>query len=202
MNKRLIFFVVGALALIAIVLTALEIREKQQAFRGSEIEPAMPAAALQLQRVDGSRFDLAQQRGRIVVVYFGYTNCPDYCPGTLAKLQVVFDKLGDEANNIDVVLVTTDPERDTAELVDEYARYFNASFIGLSGSEEELTPIWRDYFVGRQIVPMPNSVLGYTVNHSTRTYVIDKNGNLRLTFPFEMQANDIVHDLRLLLAEE
>lgn len=202
MNKRLVLFLVGAFVLIAVVLTALEIREKQLAFRGSEIEPAMTAAAIQLPRADGTTFDLAQQRGRIVVLYFGYTNCPDYCPGTLAKLQVVFDKLGDEADGIDVVLITADPERDTADVVDEYARHFNPSFIGLSGSEEQLNPIWREYFVGRQIVPMPNSALGYTVNHSTRAYVIDKDGNLRLTFPFEMQANDIVHDLRLLLAEE
>lgn len=202
MTKRNILFVVGALVLTAVVFTALEIWDKQQAFRGSEIDPPMTAAPIRLQHVDGSQFDLAQQRGRVVVVYFGYTNCPDYCPGTLAKLQVVFDRLGEQAANVDVVLVTADPERDTAEVVDEYARHFNPTFIGLSGSEETLSPIWRDYFVGQQIVPMPQSALGYTVNHSTRAYVIDKDGNLRLTFPFEMQAKDIEHDLRLLLAEE
>ncbi|MCW5874213.1 MAG: SCO family protein [Anaerolineales bacterium] len=202
MNKRLVMFVVGAVLLTAVVGCALEISKKQLAFRGSEIDPPMPAAPIRLQRLDGKLYDLAEQNGRVVVLYFGYTYCPDYCPGTLAKLQVVFDRLGEQAADVDVVLVTTDPDRDTAEVVDEYARHFNPTFIGLSGSEEALNPIWLDYFVGRQIVPMPESALGYTVNHSTRAYVIDKDGNLRLTFPFELQANDILHDLLLLLAEE
>jgi protein SCO1/2 len=78
----------------------------------------------------------------------------------------------------------------------------NPRFIGLSGTTEELQPLWDAYFVGRVIVPMPDSVLEYTVNHSTRVYVIDKQGRLRLTFPFEMKAEDMTHDVRLLLAEE
>lgn len=202
MNKKLVYGVVGILVLIAVVVSAVEIYQKQLSFRGSQIEPAMPAAEIRLQRADGSVYDLAQQRGRVVVIYFGYTHCPDYCPGTLAKLQIVLDRLGEQASQVDVVFITADPDRDTPEVADQYARHFSPAFIGLSGTEDELTPIWQQYFVGRQLIPMPESAIEYTVNHSTRTYVIDKAGNLRLTFPFEMQANEIVHDLRLLLAEE
>src|SRR5690606_27118089 len=118
MNKRLVMFVVGVVLLIAVVGCALEIGRKQLAFRGSEIDPLMLAATIRLQRLDGTLYDLAEQNGRVVVLYFGYTHCSDYCPGTLAKLQVVFDRLGEQAADVDVVLVTTDPDRDTAEVVD------------------------------------------------------------------------------------
>lgn len=196
-----LLIVIGLLAVAALVFAVLEIAEQQRAFRGSEIEPATQAAPLSLVRLDGSPYDLAQQRGRVVVLYFGYTHCPDYCPGTLAKFNQIATRLGDEADQVDFVFVTADPERDTPQVADEYARHFNPAFIGLSGSEDTLQPIWQAYFVGRQIVPMPQSAIAYAVNHSTRAYVIDKNGNLRLTFPFEMQVVDMTHDLQLLLAE-
>lgn len=201
-NKRILATTLGLLAVAALGVTAFQIWEQQNTFRGSEITPAQAATPIQLQRLDGSTYDLAAQRGRVVVLYFGFTNCPDFCPGTLAKFQQVVARMGETASQVDFVFVTADPDRDTPEVADQYARHFNPAFIGLSGSEEELTPIWQGYYVGRLIVPMPDSVLGYTVQHSTRSYVIDKQGNLRLTFPFEMQAADMAHDLRLLLAEQ
>lgn len=201
-NKRILATTLGLLALAALGVTAFQIWEQQNAFRGSEISPAQAATPIRLQRLDDSTYDLAAQRGRVVVLYFGFTNCPDFCPGTLAKFQQIVTRMGESASQVDFVFVTADPDRDTPAVADEYARHFNPAFIGLSGSEDELAPIWQGYYVGRLIVPMPDSVLGYTVQHSTRSYVIDKQGNLRLTFPFEMQAADMAHDLRLLLAEK
>lgn len=201
-NKRILATALGLVALVALGVTAFQIWEKQNAFRGSEIAPAQAAAPIRLQRLDGSVYDLAAQRGRVAVLYFGFTHCPDYCPGTLAKFQQVVTRMGEAASQVDFVFITADPERDTPAVADEYARHFNPAFIGLSGTEDELTPIWQAYYVGRLIVPMPESVLAYTVQHSTRSYVIDKQGNLRLTFPFEMQAADMAHDLQLLLAEK
>lgn len=198
---RILGALLGFVALTTVGVKAFQIWEDQNAFRGSEIVPAQAAAPITLTHLDGSTYDLAAQRGRVVVLYFGYTHCPDYCPGTLAKFQQIVTRMGDSAGQVDFVFITADPDRDTPEVADEYARHFNPAFIGLSGSEDELTPIWQAYYVGRLIVPMPNSVLGYSVQHSTRSYVIDKQGNLRLTFPFEMQAADMAHDLQLLLAE-
>ncbi len=202
MNKKPVLAILfGLVALAALGVTAFQIWEKQNAFRGSEIVPAQAAAPIVLQRLDGSTYDLTARRGRVAVLYFGYTHCPDYCPGTLAKFQQIVTRMGEDARQVDFVFITADPDRDSPEVADEYARHFNPAFIGLSGTEEELAPIWQAYFVGRLIVPMPESVLGYTVQHSTRAYVIDKQGNLRLTFPFELQAADMAHDLQLLLAE-
>lgn len=200
-TRTLLYVAITVVALAFLGSSAYKIWQDQQAFRGSEIVPSTPAAPIQLQRLDGSPFDLSQQAGRIVVIYFGYTHCPDYCPGTLAKFQQIYTRLGEQANQVDFVFITTDPDRDTPSVADEYARYFNPAFIGLSGDIETLDPIWRNYYVGRQIVPMPQSALEYAVNHSTRAYVVDTQGNLRLTFPFEMQVSDMTHDLQLLLAE-
>lgn len=201
-TRSLILAGLAAIALVVLAVLAWQIWQKQNTFRGSEITPSPPAAAIELQRADGSPFSLRAQQGRVVLVYFGFTNCPDFCPGTLAKFQQVQRRLGDLAAEVDFVFVTTDPQRDTPEAAAAYAEYYGPAFIGLSGSEDELRPIWEGYYVGRLIVPMPESALGYTVNHSTRVYVVDTHGNLRLTFPFEMKADDMAHDVRLLLKEQ
>jgi protein SCO1/2 len=200
-SRTLISIAAGALLLIVAVTLALQIRERQNSFRGSEITPSPAAADFTLTQADGAGFHLAEQQGRVVLLYFGYTNCPDYCPATLAKYQRIYQRLGEQAAGVDFVAVSTDPQRDTPQAMAEYVHYVNPAFTGLSGSEDELRPIWQNYYVGQQIVPMEGSALGYTVNHSTRVYVIDKAGNWRLTFPFEMDADDMLHDVQLLLAE-
>ncbi len=191
----------GLLVLAAIVLLSMQILASSQAFRGSEIEPSPAAFDFEIQRADGSTYHLGAEQGKVVLIYFGYTNCPDYCPATLAKYQNIYQRLGDDAANVDFVFITADPQRDTPQVVADYVERVNSAFIGLSGSEDQLRPIWQAYFVGQQIVPLEGSALGYSVDHSTRVYVIDKHGNLRLTFPFEMDADDMAHDVSLLLAE-
>jgi protein SCO1/2 len=194
-----ILSVVAALAVVGTL--AWQIREKQNSFRGSEIAPSPLAADFELTNADGTSFHLAEQKGNVVLIYFGYTNCPDYCPATLAKYERIYQRLGEATANVDFVAISTDPDRDSPQVMADYVHYVNPAFVGLSGSEDELRPIWQDYYVGQQIVPIEGSALGYSVDHSTRVYVIDKSGNWRLTFPFEMDAADMLHDVQLLLAE-
>jgi protein SCO1/2 len=197
-----IVLILGSLAALAVVaVLAWQIRERQNSFRGSEIVPSPAAADFELTDADGAAFHLAERQGRVVLIYFGYTNCPDYCPATLAKYQRIYQRLGDQTANVDFVMVSADPQRDTPQVTADYVHYVNPAFIGLSGTEDELRPIWQDYYVGQQIVPLEGSALGYSVDHSTRVYVIDKSGNWRLTFPFELDAADMLHDVQLLLAE-
>jgi protein SCO1/2 len=138
-------------------------------------------------------------RGKAVLLFFGYTSCPDVCPTTLAELKQALERLGQEkAQQVQVVFVTVDPERDTPERVQEYVDHFNPNFIGLSGSESELVPVWQKYGVFREIVD-GTSAAGYIVNHTARVTLIDQYGNLRVSFAFETPVEDIVHDLKLLL---
>lgn len=197
----MLFVVGGLLVLAAIILLSMQIFAGTQAFRGFEIDPSPAAFDFEIQKADGSLYHLSSEQGKVVLVYFGYTNCPDYCPATLAKYQNIFQRLGDDVVNVDFVFITADPQRDTPQVIADYVQRVNPAFIGLSGSEDQLRPIWQAYYVGQQIVPLQGSALGYSVDHSTRVYVIDKQGNLRLTFPFEMEADDMAHDVGLLLAE-
>lgn len=190
----------GLLVAAALALLSLQILANTKAFRGSEIQPSPVAMDFQLQTADGSSFHLSAERGKVVLIYFGYTHCPDECPATLAKYQGIYPRLGDQVDQVDFVLVSVDPQRDTPQVMADYVHQVNAAFIGLSGSEDELRPIWTGYFVGQFIAPQQGTA-DYEVDHTLRVYVIDKQGNLRLTFPYEMDAEDMAHDVSLLLAE-
>ena len=170
----------------------------QDSFRGTVYEPALPAPEILLKRDDGSTFRLTDQRGEVVLLFFGYTSCPDVCPITLSELRKVDEELGKNAGRVQVVFVTVDPDRDHPEQVQKYVSVFNPEFIGLSGSTTELEPVWKDYGVYREVEQVPTSAAGYLVNHTARVYVIDQAGNLRLSYSFGTPTDDIVHDLKLL----
>ncbi len=170
-------------------------------FRGSAIEPATAAVDFELTDTSGSAFHLSDHRGEVVLLFFGYANCPDFCPTTLAEYKNIHEQLGDNAADVRFVFVTVDPDRDSPETIDQFVHAFDPSFIGLTGTEEQLQFVWEKYFVGRIPQVVEDSELGYLVSHATRIYVVDKAGNLRLTFPFGMAVADMTHDINLLLAE-
>jgi protein SCO1/2 len=150
-----------------------------------------------LARADGTNFKLSDLRGKVVLLFFGYTSCPDVCPITMGQLKQAVDELGDEANQVEVLFVTVDPNRDTPQRVQEYVNHFSPSFIGLSGSDADLTKVWNDFGIFRE---MPGDTSGnYEVGHTARITVIDQRGNMRLSYPFDTPAENIVHDLKLLL---
>lgn len=188
---------------LVVILTLLTVFWQKSAagLRGAVYDPPLPAADFSLIQADGKPFRLSEQRGKIVLLFFGYTSCPDVCPTTLAELSQAMQKLGEqERARVVVVFISVDPERDTPERAQEYAQRFFPSFLGLSGTEAELQPIWSAYGVYREVQPT-GSAAGYLIAHSARVYLIDPRGNLRLTFPFGTPPEDIAYDLKILLRQ-
>jgi len=189
----LVFFVIT----ISFVLYAFFAKPPE--FRGTAYgEPFPKAAEINLTRSTGEPFHLNSDPNRVTLLFFGYTSCPDVCPTTLAELNITLNKIPRKAGRVDVVFVSVDPDRDTPEIVQQYVGRFNPNFIGLSGSVEDLQPIWDSYGIFREIVD-DGSQAGYTVNHTARITLIDGEGDLRITYPFDTPVDDIVHDLNIIL---
>lgn len=202
-NLRILLIAAGALLMaVSVYFLGLQVFQADQAFRGSTIgTPIPPAFEFELQQPDSTPFRLADQRGKVVLIFLGYTNCPDFCPATMGKFAQIAETLGEDAANVAFVFITVDPERDTPEVIADYMDRFDPRFIGLTGSAEELQQVWNGYFVGTVFREAVEGELGYVLAHPTRVFVIDKQGLLRITFPFELTAADMSHDVQLLLAE-
>ncbi len=187
------------LALALLAGAAFPCRVAQGPFRDEAIEPPAPAPDFTLRTADGQSFRLGAERGKVVVLYFGYTSCPDVCPTTLAQLADIKTDLGEAAARLRVALVTVDPERDTPERLRTYTAAFDPTFLGLTGSRQALAKVWKAYGVYAEKKRVAGSPLGYLVNHSARTYIVDADGQLRLTLPFGTPTDAFLHDLRILL---
>lgn len=202
MQKRT---VAGVVALVILGVVAVYVGTQRALsnyqFLGSEIEPAVAAQDFALIRADGTSYRLSEQRGQVVVLFFGYTSCPDFCPTTMVELAQVAEALGEDAAIVDFVFISVDPDRDTPEVAQKFAENFNPAFIGLSGNELELTTIWQAYFVYRARLG-DGSDPGYLMDHTTRVIVVDKQGNFRMTFPYGIGATAIESDLRYLINEK
>jgi len=203
MDRRILLVGLFSLLLLGAVAAGVFLFSKPAGFRGTMYaEPYPPAPEIELTRDNGTSFRLSEMRGNAVLLFFGYTSCPDVCPTTMAELKQALEKLGEaDAKRVQVLFITVDPERDTPERVQEYVDHFNSDFIGLSGTETELAGVWQDYGVFREIVD-GTSAAGYLVNHTARVTLIDRDGNLRLSYAFDTPVESIVHDLKLLLKEK
>jgi protein SCO1 len=203
MDRRILLVGLVSFLLVGAVAAGVFFFSKPDNFLGTMYaEPYPLAPEIELTRDTGDIFRLSEMRGNTVLLFFGYTSCPDVCPTTMAELKQALEKLdGEEAKQVRVLFVTVDPERDTPERVQEYVEHFNPDFIGLSGTESELADVWKDYGVFRETVK-GTSAAGYLVNHTARVTLIDQNGNLRLSYAFDTPVDNIVHDLKLLLKEK
>jgi protein SCO1/2 len=200
MDKKLQFqFAVGILVGLAISIT-IWWYSQPYTYQGSLIEPPVPAWNFSLSATDGTIFELEEQRSDIVLLFFGYTHCPDVCPTTLYDLSRVLERLEDHAERVQVVFVTVDPNRDSLAHLRDYVTTFNAEFIALGGSFDALHPVWDAFGVYREEKEV-GSAGGYLVDHTARVYLIDPDGNLRLTFPFGMPAEAMAEDLLQLLKD-
>jgi protein SCO1/2 len=170
-------------------------------FRGAVLGEPIAAADFELQDQHGQTFRLSEQRGKVVVLFFGYTSCPDVCPTTLGAWKRAYEELGEQAGEARFVFITVDPERDTPARLQTHLELFNPAFIGLTGTLEELEPIYQAYGVYHEKQAAPESALGYLVSHTSSDYVIDKAGNWRLRHAFGASGQDIAHDIRVLLGE-
>lgn len=199
MDKKILWVGIASLTLVSLVILLAVVFAKPASFRGTEYGTPYPIAPqIELIRSNNETFRISDQKGKIVLLFFGYTSCPDVCPTTMAELKLVMDELGDQADAIQVVFISVDPERDTPEKIQKYVERFNTEFIGLSGTVDELSAVWENYGVFREVVES-NSAFGYIVNHTARVYLIDTAGNLRLSYGFQTPMEDIVSDLEILL---
>lgn len=174
--------------------------------------PASPFKATDLGAVDwggdfvltahtGSRVRVSDYRGKVVVMFFGYTHCPDICAPTLQKLALLMKRLGQDAGRVQVLFVTVDPRHDTPDRLAGYVPRFHPSFLGLTGTEQEIAAVAQDYKVAFQA--NPQSPPGHTlIDHFGGMMVKDATGKLRLLFKNDMPVEDMEHDLRLLLKEK
>lgn len=169
------------------------------AFHGAILQSPQPAQDFSLMSHLGQRIKLSDFQGKFVLLYFGYTICPDVCPTTLAELAKARKMLGKDGDQIQVMMVTVDPARDTQAVLADYVTHFHPSFIGLSGTEDEIARAATAYgvYYERQ---ESDSALGYLMNHTATTMVFDRKGYLRIVFPYGTTAEDMVSDLQYLIA--
>ena len=148
---------------------------------------------------DGRAVRLSDFRGEIVLLFFGYTHCPDACPLTAAKVAQAMSALGGERERVRFLFVTTDPERDSAARLKSWLAKFDAEFVGLRGPESELAPIEKRYGVFHQKIPEMADRSSYEMNHTSRLFLIDQQGLVRYLFRPEQPSGAIVDGVRQLL---
>jgi protein SCO1/2 len=168
-------------------------------FRGKVLPEPRPVPSWALTDQHERAFNFAEQRGKVMLVFFGYTRCPDVCPLTLGTFKQVAKQLGRDASHVRFVFVTVDPEQDTPAFLDRYLRLFNPDFVGLTGTAAQLKPVYEFFGASFRKVPVQNSAVGYLMAHSVNTAVVDRQGRWRLNFDHEATAGDMEHDIRQLL---
>lgn len=149
---------------------------------------------------DGQPFALSSLRGKVVLIFFGYTFCPDACPTTLSKLSSVSRRLGDDAARIKTLYISVDPERDTPAVIKADLANFRLDALGLTGAKADIDKVVGQYGAAYEIVPTPESAAKYTVSHTTTLYALDTTGRLRMKFRYEATVDEVVAGLRQVLA--
>jgi protein SCO1/2 len=144
---------------------------------------------------------LSDQRGQVVLLFFGYTFCPDVCPTTLGAWKRVHEELGKDAQDVRFAFITVDPERDAPERLKAHVETFSEDFVGLTGTPEELQPVYNAFGVYFEKDAETESAAGYLVNHTASAFVIGPDGQWRLRHSFGTPVEDVVHDIRELLKE-
>lgn len=166
-------------------------------FKASDITFSHAQADFHLFDAQGNSRSLADYRGKVVALFFGYTHCPDVCPTALAGMAQVMRMLGADADKVQVLFVTVDPERDTRELLAQYAPAFYPTFVGLSGDAEATAEAARAFRIEYQKQPAQSS--SYTMDHSAGTFLISPSGRRVLLSPFAQRPEWLAQDIRLLL---
>jgi protein SCO1 len=190
MNKKFFWVVTSILMVVIIAAAAATIVLKMKpSYSGSVIDPPMQASDFSLSDQNGKTVRLSDFRGKYVLLYFGYTHCTTECPASMAILAKALTLLGTDADNVQIILIATDPPRDTPQAMGEFVGRFDSSFIGATGSQAALEQVWADYGV---------TVLDGGETHSSYIYLIDPQGNLVMTYPYPSTPEGIAADLRLL----
>lgn len=168
-------------------------------FKGIDITGAPYGRGFALTDFNGQPRTLRDWQGKVVMLYFGFVQCPDVCPTALSRAATVMEQLGPQAAEVQLLFVTVDPERDTPELLREYMAAFDPAFMALTGSEDQIKVAADAFRVYYKKVPTGSS---YTMDHTALTYLFDRQGRLRVALRHEQGADDYAADVRALLAED
>ncbi len=179
--------------LVAALLVFTTAKAETEALKSGVFDPPRLAPDFVLQSSQGGELNFKQTRGKLVVLEFGFTHCTAVCPITLANLVQVRKKLGELAEDVQVVYVTVDPAQDTPARLREYLAVFDPTFIGVTGTEAQLAEVQKQYGI------FATKAVGKEVHHSSYIYLIDTSGYLRALVPFGKSADDIAHDIKILL---
>lgn len=196
--KRRVAALMGAAACL---LAACQPPPPPPAFEATDITGAAFARDFRLTDHNGQTRTLADFRGKVVAVFFGYTHCPDVCPTTLSDFAAALQQLGPQAERVQVIFVTVDPERDTPELLKAFVPAFNPAFLGMVADAETLRLLAKEYKVVYQKTSV-KAADDYLIDHSAGTYVYDQKGNIRLLMPYGSSPEAIARDLRTLLSAQ
>ena len=186
------------IALLMFVLAACKPADQQNQFTATDITGADFAQALNLTDHTGKPRSLIDFNGKVVAIFFGYTHCPDVCPTTMADMKQTMKLLGAQADELQVLFVTLDPERDTQEVLAQYVPSFDKRFIGLFGTQEQTAKATADFKIFASRVEN-NGRSGYTIDHSAGVYIYDKTGKIRLYVAYGEKPQVIAADIKKLL---
>lgn len=168
-------------------------------FHGTVIQSPEPSYDFTLTGANGD-VSLSDFRGKVVLLYFGYTFCPDICPATLANVGVALDQIGGKAEDVQLIMISLDPGRDNPEKLAEYVGHFHPSFIGITGSQEQIDTVASLYGIFYQINE-GSEATDYLIDHTATLMVIDREGFLKLVFPFGVTADEIADDLKYMIRQ-
>ncbi len=168
-------------------------------FHGTVLQSLSKAHDFTLISHTGQRVRLSDYRGKLVLLYFGYTFCPDVCPATLYEITRAMELLGEDADEIQFIMISVDPERDTPSKLAEYVTHFNPTFLGVTGTPEQIAEVATFYGIFYEVNP-GSVATGYLVDHTATITVIDQDGYVKLIFPFGTPAEAIAEDLDYLLS--
>jgi protein SCO1/2 len=183
----------------SLMLIACSDRQSEQArFNGVDVSNAGYAKDFDLIDHLGESRHLADYKGKLVLVFFGYTHCPDVCPTTLIDMAKVMKLLGPQREKVQVLFITLDPERDTKDVLAKFVPSFDATFVGLYGSSAQIDKVANDFKVFHERKNTAGAET-YSIDHSAGTYVYDQSGKLRLYFKYGQKPHEIANDLKMLM---
>ncbi len=190
--------------LVALTAWAVTACSSQPDFNGKAIDPPRDAPEITGLNWDGSPFRLSERRGKVAILSFGYTFCPDVCPFTFWKMKDLYARLGEESSDVEFVFVSVDPERDTPEKLAEYVPAFDRRFFGVHLGGEALEATTEAYEITVRRVPFQNPANldgSYHVDHTGTYFVIDRQGRIRLSFTPDATVAQLLPDVLTLIAE-
>jgi len=188
MNK---FFVI-----LLLLLTLLSCSDNNLVFNGSNLTEVKLDSHFELTSHKGEKKTIKDFKGKVVAIFFGFASCPDICPTTMVELKNIKSMLGKNSNQLEVLFISLDPKRDTPEILGKFIPSFDSSFIGLTGTIENIEKIAQQFKVYRKKVIQGDS---YTIDHSSGIYLLDKDGKVRVRHPYGSEIKLIVEDIEKLI---